>query len=503
MTSTKLTGAQERTLLKRALSNLDEATAKTLYESFQPLLPQEKTWRKVIDKARMDVIRDMAAAAGIRASDLATTDNEQPNINTKENAPMTETNIAINEEFAKAIDPMLALATGGKLKSIGQIVSSLESLSGGNEKLIEENKRLSAELAKVMSEISSKPAFTSMEIKSTTDSAIPEGKMELVNAADIFTGPGGKKSSALNFEVPYFAWDGDHPLVPEIDNNYQFQIEHLMACLYSLLKNKNTWIHGHTGTGKTTLVEQIAARLKWPVLRVNMDNDIERSDFLGSTQLVSDGKGGTESKFVEGVLPRAMQMPCIFLVDECDFMKPGVSYVMQRALESKGLLLTEDNGRLIVPHPMFRIMATANTRGQGDEFGCYPGARVMSNAFLDRFTSWMHVDYLDPKQEKLMLSGAFPSVASHIIDQLTVFAKEIRTAFLNRELLMTISPRSLQSICESYTFYKGMLSDEGALKLAVDTVFVERATEDTKAKVVEIANRCFKPVAATAAAAKP
>ena len=375
---------------------------------------------------------------------------------------------------------------GGKLKSIEQIINNMESLSAEKSTLTETIKRLTAEL-------SSKPTMQPMDISNSHDAAIPEGKMTLTNAADVFISPAGKKSSALNFEVPFFTWDAPHPLVPVVDPNYVFQLEHLMTLLYSFIKNKNTWIHGHTGTGKTTLVEQVAARLGWPVIRVNMDNDIERTDFLGATQLLSDGKGGTESKFVEGVLPRAMQMPCLFLVDECDFMKPGVSYVMQRALEAKGLLLTEDNGRLITPHPMFRIVATANTRGQGDEFGCYPGARVMSNAFLDRFTSWMHVDYLAPKAETTLLTNSYPTLSATVIDQLAVFAKEIRTAFLNRELMITISPRSLLSICESYSFYDGLLSAEDALKLAVDTTFVERATDDTKAKVVEIANRCFKP----------
>lgn len=407
--------------------------------------------------------------------------------------PKSIADVSFKPEYETALDSLLTLSSEGKITSIKTLMADVRDI-------VKDNALSKASIRKMKTELSRKAvAFETKthDMPKSTSSGVPNGKFKTVLASDVFGSPTGKKSTVLNFEVPMFEWEDDHPEVPNVDPNYIFNPESLISFLYGLVTNKNTWLHGHTGTGKTTFVEQVAARLNWPVIRVNLDNDIERSDFLGQTQLITGTTGATESKFVEGVLPRAMQSPSIFLIDEMDFGKSGIMYVLQRALESKGLLLTEDGGRLITPHPMFRMVATANTRGQGDELGCYPGARTQSNALLDRFTIWINIDYMESKQEALLLTRIFPDTEEAFIDQLVTFSKEIRKAFVNRELLQSISPRSLMAICDSREFYSNLTDADNSTKLAIKSCYLQRATEDTVAKVNEISARCFSAIKST------
>lgn len=481
--------AQERTELKSFISRQSVSAKRKIMADYAGLFDNGITFRQNLDTFKMSDLRKIAKSLGfITTKEIKSmaAQAEVTEVPEEAQAGRPTESIGIKKEFEVSIDPLLALATDGKIKSIRQIVNAMTSLKADAR----DAKMLKEKVEQLQRELSSKPAITPRKIEKS-DGSIPDGELTTVKAKDVFVSPTGAKSDKLDFDVPYFKWKSAHPMVPEIDPNYIFRIEHLISFLFALTTGKNSWLYGHTGTGKTTFVEQVAARLGYPVIRVNMDNDIERSDFLGSTVLMED-KGVTVSKFSEGVLPKAMQQPCILLVDEMDFGKSGIMYVMQRALESKGLLLTEDQGRLIQPNEMFRIVATANTRGQGDEYGCYPGARVQSNALLDRFTVWIHVDYMNEKEEKALLTSTYPALDTGAVDQLTLFAREIRKAFTNRELLMSISPRSLLSIAESSMFYGYMLPPDTAMKLAIETTFIEKATDDTKAKVVELANRCFK-----------
>lgn len=404
--------------------------------------------------------------------------------------------LVISEDYVSSLDALIDAATGGKFAAVEDIKKIAEKEILLLKKQVDSTKK---QLSKVKAELKKQesepkrfaPSIEKEPLGSKDSSRIPEGTFSTALASDVFLGSNGEKHEFLNFEVPVFDWDSPHPEVPEIDDSYVFRSDMLVTFLYGLVTNQNTWLHGHTGTGKTTFVEQVAARLQWPVVRVNLDNDIERSDFLGQTQLVTSEQGTTESKFVEGVLPRAMQTPSIFLVDEMDFGKSGIMYVMQRALEAKGLLLTEDGGRLISPHPLFRIAATANTRGQGDEDGCYPGARTQSNALLDRFTVWIHVDYMDKEQEKKLLKAHFPDISDSYIDSLTQFAREVRKAFSQRELLQSISPRALLAICKAKEFIGAVGSEEQANQVAINSAYLQKATADTVTKVKELYQRAF------------
>lgn len=310
---------------------------------------------------------------------------------------------------------------------------------------------------------------------------IPNGKLKTIKAHAAFGITTGKEQ--FDFDLPMFDWDAPHPYVPEIDTDYQFQPVPLLRALWALATNQKAWIHGHTGTGKSTLIEQIAARLNWPMIRINFDSEITRMDLIGRDVLTQSG-GSVTTRFEDGTLPKAMQMPCILLCDEMDFIRPDVAYVMQRALENKGLLITEDGGRLITPDPMFRIVATANTKGSGDDTGRYMGARPQSGAFLDRFTCWIEVDYMTPASVKKLIAAKAKGVSQKVVDILGAYAKEHWIGFRNGDILQPLSPRGLISAANAYTFFSGIMPEAEAVKQAIRTTISERCTE-TDAQTID------------------
>jgi cobaltochelatase CobS subunit len=323
----------------------------------------------------------------------------------------------------------------------------------------------------------------------TGSTDIPNGKIALAKAKDLFP----VKSAAFDFELPIWNWDAAHPHVPEIDTDYVFREDSLLKVLYALLTNQPCYLHGHTGSGKTTLVEQVAARLNWPFARVNFDSEITRLDLIGRDVLgVDPTTGSTLSRFEEGILPRTMAQPYIMCFDEIDFVRPDIAYVMQRALEGNGLMLTEDGGRMIKPHMMFRIFATGNTVGQGDEFGMYQGARPQSMAFLDRFTVWIKVDYLSPADRFNLIKKHVPDLPdadAKVIDQ---YVGEHLEAFVNANVMQPISPRGYLALAEAtakfYTMYPAT-EKKKAMKLAFNMTILDRATAQDRAVLTGIIDR--------------
>ena len=269
------------------------------------------------------------------------------------------------------------------------------------------------------------------------DYTLPTGSGELPDMTAVKTA----KLSSLglptkhDIEVPTFQWSFNHPDVPAIDEDYHFREDLVDSLAYAVSTNERIWLHGHTGTGKSSLVDQVAGRLGYPVVRVNFDGEISRMDLIGR-EVLRQEDGVTVSKFVDGIIPRAMQRPCILLLDEIDFVRTEVSYVLQRLLETDGeLVITEDGGRRVKADPMFRIVATANTQGHGNETGHYPGARAQSAAFLDRFTVWGEVDYLERDKIEAMTGNA--NIAAYYVEHIQ--------AFRDRHIDLPLSPRGLMA----------------------------------------------------------
>jgi len=325
---------------------------------------------------------------------------------------------------------------------------------------------------------------------------IPSGKLVQVSALDVFGkcahGPNIKKM--LGFEIPMFEWDGAHPHVPRLDDHF-FPIETLVVQLWALLNNQPMWTHGPTGSGKSTGWMQIAARLGWPVHRVNFDAEITRLEFVGRDTLKTDGAGHTVSEFVEGVLPMAMNGPNILLLDEIDFVRPEVAAILMPVLETgTPLIVAENGGKVIAPNPMFRVVATSNTKGAGDETRTYQGTRPQSAALRNRFTGgFIEVNYMASKDEVALVKNKVPTVPDKVAATIVKLAGEVRHMFKAGDIIETCSPRDLFSIASTFTRYHALLGDEKAsLRKAVDLHLIGRCGEnDTRA-----INEVFQRVAA-------
>lgn len=320
-----------------------------------------------------------------------------------------------------------------------------------------EVERLSNELRNLATQALTAPRE---EVVIEADGTIPKGTLTFKKASEVFEGIEMSK----DFDVPTWEWDGVHPDVPAADNHYIFRPDYLIRVLYAIITNKRAYLQGHTGSGKTTLIEQVAARLGYPFVRVNFDSEVTRMDLIGRDVLSTDDDGNTISTFVDGMLPRAMANPCILCCDEIDFVRPDVAYVMQAALEGNGLRITEDGDRYIKPHPDMRMFATGNTVGQGDEFSMYQGARPQSLALLDRFTVWLKIEYLKENEREDLIKRHYPMLKDTELKKITKYTREHLAAFDQQDITQPLSPRGMLALAEATV----LLDDMGmALQMTV------------------------------------
>jgi len=410
----------------------------------------------------------------------------------QQGAPMTQTNtpsIAIDPGMEGAINALLSQATKGQIKSLASILQEKSTIEG---QLAQTRQDLTNALVKARQA----PIITS----GTTPTAQGDLTYEVVmrKANDVFPVANGKPSGkGLSFEIPTLVWKDStgavvsHPETPTIDDNYDFDALTLLQSLTALSRGMNQWLYGHTGTGKSTFVEQVCARMGWPVSRINLDSNLERADLVGHVTL-SESNGTTISVYEEGILPRAMQRPGVLLMDEMDAGRPDILFVVQRALENKGLMLTEDKGRIVQPHGLFRFIATANTRGQGDEYGMYSGTRAMNASMIDRFTAFIEFRYMKPDRESSLLQSLVPGLPAQVADKMAQFAHEVRVAFGKGEVYNTISPRGLSVMADCYATFTGLgTPDNTALQIAMDMSILNKVTNDTRQKFIELATRTF------------
>ena len=327
------------------------------------------------------------------------------------------------------------------------------------------------------------------EAQTSNGVEIPKGKMVLKKAYEVFN----MSKDKFDFDVTCWDWDAPNPHVPEIDPHYIFRPDELLKFLYALLSNQRAYFHGDTGTGKTTLIEQGAARLSYMFSRINFDSEVSRYDLIGRDVLTSDGTQ-TISKFVDGKLPQMMSTPTIGCFDEIDFVRPDVAYVMQSALEGNGLVITEDGGRVVKPPPQFRMFATGNTCGQGDEKGMYAGARPQSMALLDRFTVWAKIDYLDAKQRKRLIEKKVPALDKSHVEIVCQYVIEHLRAFKDAKVLQPISPRGMLALANSIATFTALdpKDTNGAIKRAFSTTITDRATSQDYAVLNGIVDRVVK-----------
>ena len=286
---------------------------------------------------------------------------------------------------------------------------------------------------------------------------------------------------AVPWPVPAFLEKSEH--VPEMDPAFRLMDEPSRAILMGFAHNRRVYIHGPHGSGKTSHIEQIAARLNWPVLRINLDGQITRADLIGRDMvLLRDGRQVTE--YVPGLLVWAIQRPICLIFDEYDAGRPDVMFVVQRLLESDGRFTLLDKNEVIVPHPYFRLFATGNTAGQGDSTGDYVGTQLINQAQMDRWQVIVELDYPAEQVEVDILESHFKGSDTGLIRDVVKFARLCRESFRHGDLSVLMSLRTSITVIENCSLL-------GDLSLAVRLSFGNRCDAAEKAILSELYQRCF------------
>ncbi|OXM54540.1 AAA family ATPase [Amycolatopsis alba] len=271
--------------------------------------------------------------------------------------------------------------------------------------------------------------------------------------------------------------------VPEIDEAYRFNPDVTLALLAGFTRDRRVLVQGLHGTGKSTHIEQVAARLNWPCVRVNLDGHLNRLDLVGRDAVVlREGKQVTE--FQEGILPWALQRPVALVLDEYDAGRPDVMFVLQRVLERDGKFTLTDQNRVLRPHPSFRLFATANTVGLGNLNGLYHGAQRLNHAQIDRWNIVASLNYLPAAEEIAIVRARVPSVPEPLARSLVAVAALTRKGFQAGDLSTLMSPRTVITWAENIEIF----GDPGtAFRLS----FVNKCDEAERAIVAEYFQRCF------------
>ena len=289
-----------------------------------------------------------------------------------------------------------------------------------------------------------------------------------------------------DLEVPAFAKPNEH--VPDVDADYVFNRDVTLAILAGFKHNRRVMIQGYHGTGKSTHVEQVAARLNWPCIRVNLDSHVSRIDLVGKDAIVlKDGKQITE--FREGILPYALQSNTALVFDEYDAGRPDVMFVIQRVLEISGKLTLLDQSKVIRPHPAFRLFSTTNTIGLGDTSGLYHGTQQINQGQMDRWSIVVTLNYLPHDDEVAIILSKVKSMAKSAETRKTIsnmvrVADLTRQAFINGDLSTVMSPRTVITWAENAEIF----NDVGfAFRLS----FLNKCDELERPVVAEFYQRSF------------
>ena len=254
----------------------------------------------------------------------------------------------------------------------------------------------------------------------------------------------------IDMQVPAFSQPSEH--VPDIDEAYRFDHDTTIAILAGFAYNRRVIIQGYHGTGKSTHIEQVAARLNWPCIRVNLDSHISRIDLIGKDAIVLKG-GKQVTEFREGLLPWALQNPTALVFDEYDAGRPDVMFVIQRVLEVEGKLTLLDQNRVIQPHPAFRLFATANTVGLGDTTGLYHGTQQINQGQMDRWNIVTVLNYLPHGDEVNIVLAKTPDYDNEdgrrTIGAMVALADLTRAGFIAGDISTVMSPRTVITWAEN------------------------------------------------------
>jgi cobaltochelatase CobS len=296
-----------------------------------------------------------------------------------------------------------------------------------------------------------------------------------------------RQTFGLESDMQVPAYSAGNPYVPDLDDAYRFDHDTTLAILAGFAYNRRVMIQGYHGTGKSTHIEQVAARLNWPLIRVNLDSHISRIDLVGKDAIViKDGLQVTE--FREGLLPWALQRPVGLVFDEYDAGRPDVMFVIQRVLESSGRLTLLDQNRVIRPHPAFRLFSTTNTIGLGDTSGLYHGTQQINQAQMDRWNIVATLNYLPHDDEVNIVLAKSPTYDTkegrERIAAMVALADLTRSGFINGDLSTVMSPRTVITWAENARIFND-------LAFGFRVTFLNKCDETERPVVAEYYQRCF------------
>jgi cobaltochelatase CobS len=288
-----------------------------------------------------------------------------------------------------------------------------------------------------------------------------------------------------DMEVSAYAEADEH--VPELDPDYRFDRATTLAILAGFAHNRRVMVSGYHGTGKSTHIEQVAARLNWPCVRVNLDSHISRIDLVGKDAIVIR-EGMQVTEFRDGILPWALQHNVALCFDEYDAGRPDVMFVIQRVLEVSGKLTLLDQNKVIKPHPAFRLFATANTIGLGDTSGLYHGTQQINQGQMDRWSIVTTLNYLPHDNEvEIVLAKAKhyrTDAGREIVNKMVRVADLTRNAFINGDISTVMSPRTVIIWAENADIFKD-------IGFAFRVTFINKCDELERSIVAEFYQRCF------------
>ncbi len=296
-----------------------------------------------------------------------------------------------------------------------------------------------------------------------------------------------QQTFGIDSELEIGAFSRTTPYVPHVDETYRFDRDTTLAILAGFAHNRRVMIQGYHGTGKSTHIEQVAARLNWPCVRVNLDSHISRIDLVGKDAIVlRDGKQVTE--YQEGILPWAFQHPVALVFDEYDAGRPDVMFFIQRVLEAEGRMTLLDQNKVLNPHRSFRLFATANTVGLGDTSGLYHGTQQINQGQMDRWNIVAQLNYLSHEAECEIVLAKLPAFATEAgrkrVAHMVALADLTRSGFIAGDISTVMSPRAVITWAENAEIF-------GDLDFAFRVTFLNKCDEAERQIVAEYYQRCF------------
>ena len=311
-----------------------------------------------------------------------------------------------------------------------------------------------------------------------SDEKFAEQPEKTVSAKEVF-------NIALDMQVPVFNEPNDY--VPPIDPAYRFDPDTTLAILAGFTNNRRVMVQGYHGTGKSTHIEQVAARLNWPCIRINLDSHVSRIDLIGKDAIVVED-GVQVTQFKEGMLPWAFQRPIALVFDEYDAGRPDVMFVIQRVLEAEGRLTLLDQNKVLKPNPWFRLFATTNTIGLGDTTGLYHGTQQINQGQMDRWSLVTTLNYLAQNEETEIVIAKVPLYDSaegrKAVSAMVQVADMTRNAFIAGDISTVMSPRTVITWAQNAEIFQD-------IGYSFRVTFLNKCDELERPTVAEFYQRAF------------